>query len=95
MNPPRRGCMNKLVGILLAGALASMSGPLLAIDRDGARPGGVDARQSWLWSTGDFYPKRGWAEGNARKQREERESKRAPTALPDTDAAANPGVLQG
>ena len=88
--------MSKCLAIVLASALAAASGSALAADLDSNRVGETQGRESWLWSTGDFYP--GSAEKEARKPQElgqEPAQERQPATPPETDAVPNAGVREG
>jgi hypothetical protein len=80
---------------MLAGALAAASGSALAADAAN-RVGDPQGHESWLWSTGDFYP--GSAEQEARKPRElgqEPAQERQPATPAEPDAVPNDGAPAG
>ena len=86
--------MSKCVAIALASGLAFVSASVLAADGDLRNLAEKQTREKWLWSTGDFYPKRGWAERKADQQREGRAAKRAPAMPPGNDAGQNAASLE-
>lgn len=65
--------MNKLLVALVANAFALMLGSALATDGDMTPAAKQRAYESPLWRTGDFHPKRGWADAKARKEATARE----------------------
>ena len=84
--------MNRAIAALLASAFAFVSASALAADGDTTRPPlpKKQAEDSWLWSTGDFAPKRGWADKNARKEAAAKE--RAAKRQAEIDAKQKAGA---